>query len=157
MTGKAWLKATYHTQKKGKTCLKLCTAPVVKSIPQPAINRHQYKWEAVGKAYKRPNTDNLLLTGPVVPRRSFPPLWLYLSLSHTGLHTSNVSNGEGKYSTHLQSVFPYLTLRTPSKTPAVSSRERVLREYQVTQWSDEDTSYLIGNGLWGIFHPQGDP
>lgn len=68
--------------------------------------RHQCKWEAAGKVYKTPNTDNLLLTGPVMPRRSFPPLWLYLSLLHTGLDTSNVSNGEGKYSTHLESVFP---------------------------------------------------
>lgn len=70
--------------------------------------RHQHKWEAVGRGevYKTPDADNLLLTGPVMPRRSFPPLWLYLSLLHTGLDTSKVSNGEGKYSTHLESILP---------------------------------------------------
>lgn len=38
--------------------------------------------------------------------RAFPSLWLYLSLLHTGLDTSSVSNSEGKYPTHLESAFP---------------------------------------------------
>lgn len=95
--------------------------------------RNQRKWEAVGrgKVYKTLDADNLLLTGPVMPRRSFPPFWLYLSLSHTGLDTSKVSNGEGN-TQHIWSLyFHHLTLRIPLKTPAVSSRERVVREYQV--------------------------
>lgn len=45
------------------------------------------------------------MPGPVMPR-SFPPPWLHLSLSHTGLGTPSGSKGEGKYSKHLESVFP---------------------------------------------------
>lgn len=137
-----------HTtlRKKRKTCLKLCPAPVVKSIPQSGIKRqHVIKrgrsgTSASGKLQAKHIKHQI--PGSVMPR-SFPPLWLYLSLSHTGLNTSNVSNSKGKYSAGMEPVFP--------SSHSENTSQDTCNEQQGKGGEGVSMSFR------GIFHPQEAP
>lgn len=151
-----------HTtlRKKRKLCLKLCPAPVVKSLLQSGIKKEH----GIERGRSGTNVSEKLqakhikhqMPGPVMPG-SFQPLWLYLSLSHTGLNTFNVSNSEEKYSTHLESAF---LISLWGYLPRYQQWAAGKRWWGSIKWLSGAMRTLpltLATGLWGIFHPQEVP
>lgn len=90
--------------------------------------------------------------GPVM-LRSFPPFCFFLSLSHTGLGTSNVSNGEGSTQNNKYICISIISLWEYLPRHQVSSREKVLREYQMEWWGHFPLHWQCFRGSFTLRKP----